>query len=152
MKGFRHRSVGKRATSEGNEQVGLRSRLATAAFEVVFQHGTSRVMKRDYPAFLALTFPDHEPIRGDVGQMQGPSLGGAHPGCGEQAKQGAVGVGTQRASGTQLTSSGDKALDFLLMKDVGSGSLAPSTEAIVGWEFMASVFRVHKADKTTQRH
>ena len=40
MKGFRHRSVGKRATSEGNEQVGLRSRLATAAFEVVFQHVT----------------------------------------------------------------------------------------------------------------
>jgi hypothetical protein len=51
-----------------------------------------------------------------------------------------------------LASSRDNALNFLLRKDIGSGALAPSTEDIVGWEFMASVFRVHKADKAYQRH
>jgi len=47
---------------------------------------------------------------------------------------------------------GHNALDFLLPKDVGSGPLASSTEDIVGGEFMAWVFRVHKAGEAQQRH
>jgi hypothetical protein len=74
MKGLRHRGAGKLAASEGNEQVGISSRLAAALFEIVCKHVTSRVMERDYPAFLELTFPDHKSVRGYVGQVQGSGL------------------------------------------------------------------------------
>jgi hypothetical protein len=51
-----------------------------------------------------------------------------------------------------LAGSGDNALEFILLKDVGCGALPPSTKDISWGEFMTSVFRMHKAGKANHRH
>src|SRR5882724_11904518 len=108
----------------------------SAPVEVVLEGHPCGVVQRQQAALLELGFPNDEPIRCQVAQLECPGFRGTHAcGC-KQAKQRAVGIGPQGARRPESTRIGHHALDFLAAEDIGGWALAPTTEDPCWWEFM----------------
>src|SRR2546428_1712048 len=145
MKGINDREIAQRAPPAGHEHVIIGQRECAPFGQVPLQRRGRRRMQGYQTALAELRFTNHEAIRGDVLEPERERLGDPQARHGQQAQEGAVGMGAQRVWWPKTGGLCEEGLEVLLAKEV-RGPLPPvAIKQPCWWYLMARVFRVTKA-------
>ena len=116
-------------------------RVRAAPFNIPFQAGASRGVQGHSARCFKLALSDHQTIGRDVCIAQCGSFRDPQPGAGQQRKQRAVGVSTQRRPPPALGGGGHETLDILARKTVRSRPQSLLAALDRQRQFMAGILR-----------